>query len=173
MPLKAAIWVHGNIVKAEYPGRLTRLEDVEDTAYRRGWGVEFRVRHQGGFPSPIVPPNDRNWFHIPFSNPVILDDIRPRLQKTFVFYKAGLALITALHIYDGPRIVKAFNDLSLTGDHSSGIDADNSWVIDPPITIYYGLGFSVGVQFLQDNPSDPVNPFGSILFTTAGADLHT
>lgn len=143
-----------------------------DTAIRKGSGVEFRAKHQGDFPSPVVPPNDRNWFHVPIATPVILDGVRPKLQKVFVFYKAGLALITNLHIWDGSRIVKSFNNLALTGDHSANIDNDNTWDINPPITILFGLGLSIGVQFLQDNPSDPNNPFGSILFTTAGADFH-
>jgi hypothetical protein len=42
MTLKAAIWVHGNIIQAEYPGRLTLIQDVADTAIRKGWGIEFR-----------------------------------------------------------------------------------------------------------------------------------
>jgi hypothetical protein len=61
---------------------------------------------------------------------------------------------------------------ALTGDHSTNIDNHNTLDINPLITILYGLGLSIGVQFLQDNPSDLNNPFGSIIFTTAGADFH-
>ena len=157
MPLKAAMWVHGTIVEVEYPERLAPWST--DGLVRKGWGTHFWGKE-----------NTNNWFHIPITTPVILDDIRPPLVKVFVFYKTeGYAKITNVHVWDGPKKVKAFDGLSLSGNHSGGIDANNSWVINPPITIAFGLGISVGVEF---GPKDAIDiPWPEILFTTAGADF--
>jgi len=146
MALKAAMWVHGTIVEAENPTSFVS---------RKGSGAQF-----GAFGG--AKPN---WFHIPITTPVILDGVRPQLGKVFVFYKTNGATITNLHIYDGPRKVKAFDGLKLSGNHSGSIDASNSWVITPSLKILFGLGISVGVQF-------GIDP-GDILFTTAGADFVT
>ncbi len=158
MALKAAMWVHGTIVEAEYPENLAPV--YGDGIVRRGWGTHFWGKE-----------NTKNWFHIPFTNPVILDDMRPQLIKVFVLYKTeGWAKITNIHVFDGPRRVKEFNGLTLSGNHSGGIDASNSWNVNPPITIASGLGISVGVEF---GPKDNVDiPWPEILFTTAGADFQ-
>ncbi|MCJ7515532.1 MAG: hypothetical protein MUO89_06150 [Dehalococcoidia bacterium] len=159
MPLKAAMWVHGTIVEVEYPERLAPVSI--DGLVRRGWGTHFWGNE-----------NTANWFHIPITTPVILDDIRPPLIKVFVFYKTeGNAKITNIHVYDGRSRVKAFDGLALSGDHSGGggVDASNSWVVEPPITILYGLGISVGVEFGSQVNIDI--PWPEILFTTAGADF--
>jgi len=149
MALKAASWVHGTIVEAEFPVL---------SMIRKGWGTMFTGR-----------PATRNWFHIPIPTPVILDDIRPPLIKVFVFYRARSARITNLHIYDGFRKVKSFDALALSGDHSSVLDSFNNWAITPPLAISFGLGISVGVEFLEPTTtSAPVD----MLFTTAGADFQ-
>lgn len=156
--LKAAMWVHGTNVEVEYPENLAPVSG--DGIIKRGWGTHFWGKE-----------NTKNWFHIPFTNPVILNGDRPKLVKVFVFYKTeGWAKITNIHVYDGPRKVKWFDGLNLSGNHMGGIDANNSWAITPPLTIYYGLGISVGVEF---GPKDAVDiPWPEILFTTAGADFE-
>ena len=152
MALKAAMWAHGTIVQVEFPERL-----VANGLIQKGWGA-----HIQGLPGTT------NWFHFPITTPVILDDVRSALGKVFVLYATvGPARITDVHVYDGPKRVKAIDGLYLSGDHSVGIDASNSWAIDPPITIFLGLGISVGVEFgLARIPPAP-----EILFTAAGADL--
>ncbi len=162
--LRAAMWVHGTIVQVEYPKRLSSADsDAEQSGFRRGWGTLFR----GGDPDPIKASN---WFHIPITTPVILDDVRPSLIRVFVFYKtSGRASITNLHIYDGPNRVMTFDNLiGYSGDHSAGIDALNTWVINPPLKILFGLGISVGVNFSWIINGSPLS---DILFTTAGADF--
>ena len=141
-----SMWIHGTIVQAENQPYYLQI-------IRRGWGTHF-VGAVG------------NWYHIPITTPVLLYDNRPTLQKLFVFYKATLAKITAVHIYDGNSRVKEFNGLNLTGDHTNGIDASNSWDINPKITIGYGLGISVHVE-----TEDAMGM--EVLFTTAGADFET
>jgi len=144
MGLKAAMWVHGNIVRAENP---------PDFETRRGWGIQFGGRAK------------INWFHIPLTTPVILDSVRPKLAKIFVFYKTNGATIKSIHVFDGPTKVKAFDGLNLSGDHSKSLDASNTLAITPSLTISSGLGLSVGVEF-------GATP-GDILFTAAGADFMT
>jgi hypothetical protein len=143
MAQKAAMWVHGTIVQVENPVTFER---------RMGDGAHFR-----GQPGAY-------WFHFAITTPVVLDDVRPPLIKVLVFYKANGARITNLHIFDGPRRVKAFDNLSLSGDHSGGIDSSNSWTITPPLGIAFGLGISLGVEFGVDAQE--------ILFTAAGADFQ-
>lgn len=153
MALKAAIWIQGTIVEAENPGPWINVA-------RKGWGTHFKMADQ------------MNWFHIPFSTPVILDDVRPLLEKIFVFYETrGDARITNVHIYDGKTMVKAFDGLSLSGDRSASISARNSWAISPPITIRYGLGISIAVQF-GPAPTVATTPIPEIIFYTAGADFR-
>ena len=150
MARKAAMWVHGTIVKAEY---------AVESMTRKGWGTHFTGR-----------PLTNNWFHIPIPTPGIFDEMRPPLVKVFVLYRATYAMITNVHIYDGSRPVKVFDGLNLSGDHSVDIDASNSWDIKPPLEITFGLGVSVSVEFLLQGPDSAGLP--EILFTTAGADFH-
>ena len=150
MARKAAMWVHGTIVEAEY---------AVESMTRKGWGTHFSGR-----------PLTTNWFHIPIPTPVSFDEIRPPLVKVFIFYRATYAMITNVHIYDGSRQVKVFDGLSLSGDHSVDMDASNSWDITPPLGIACGLGVSVSVAFLLQGPDSAGLP--EILFTTAGADFQ-
>jgi hypothetical protein len=149
MALKAAMWVHGTIVEAEFPVLST---------VRKGWGTVFTGRG-----------STKNWFHIPFTTPIILDDVRPPIVKVFVLYNATNARIANLHIYDGAKKVRFFDGLNLSGNHSNGLDASNNWAITPPVTISFGLGISVGVDFLEPPSADTS---AKILFTSAGADFQ-
>lgn len=156
---KTAIWVHGNIAQAEMPLGSPELASFGRYGARRGWGTTFYSTFEAW----------STWFHFPMPTPVILNDIRPRLTKTFAFYQTHCAKITHIHIYDGPEKVKSFDGLSCSGDHKAGPSASNTWVITPPITILYGLGISVGVDYWKPPQMDPDWPW--ILFTTAGADF--
>ncbi len=163
-PVTNAVWVPGTIAEVEFPERLAPAEPGALAAYtRRGWGVEYFARE-----------GTSNWFHIPIATPIILHDQRTRLEKVFALYRTkGNASITDMHVYDGPnriKAIKAFEATSYTGDHSAAIDSANVWAFDPPIELYWGVGISLGVQFVS-RPSDYAWP--SILFTAAGADLLT
>jgi hypothetical protein len=146
-----ADWVHGTSVEVEDPGSINGVT-------RFGWGADFRGK-AGKFA----------WFHISFATPVIIDDVRPTLEKVFVFYKTTAADIRNVHIYDGPRKIRAFDGLSLEGDRSGGILPTNTWAITPAATLAFGLGISIGVQF-HIGFDTQINT--GILFTTAGADFR-
>jgi hypothetical protein len=151
--LKSAIWIHGNIVEVQFPERVNQR--------KFDWGTLYTSR---GSPA-------ENWFHFPIPTPVIVDDQRPPLSKVFVFYNARSAAITEVGIRDGSKDVKKFIDLNLSGDHSSNVDSANSWVIDPPTTIFFGLGISLKANIASPHPDTPQN--SGIIFTTAGADFKS
>ena len=139
--IKAAIWEHGNIVVAENPVISMK---------KWGWGTTIKQN------------NSSNWFHFNISTPVLLDGVRSPLKKIFVFFNASPSTkITQIDVWDGARLIKTIDNLSITGDHSKAIDEHNSWIIDQEI-IYYGLGLSVHVTFGND---------GEITFTSAGTDF--
>jgi hypothetical protein len=149
--LKSATWVHGNIVQVQDPERLTSQKRYDFAARFRGDN-----RHE-------------NWFHFPMPTPVIIDDSRPKLSKVFVFYNArSFVTITELRVLDGHRRVKTFENLNWSGDHTSGVQQENSRVVDPTETILFGLGISIKVRFGGDVESESRSV---IDFTAAGADF--
>jgi hypothetical protein len=152
MKPKHTVCVHGNIVNPEYP------ENIDEIS-RKGWGTTFWGKE-----------DTTNWFHIPLSVPNFLEGGRPKLTKVFLFFhNTSRAPITAIHVYDGPRLIKAYADLRLAGDHARVLDRTNTFTIDPPAEVQYGLGLSVCVQF----PASPEQkPPRWILFTTAGAEFR-
>jgi hypothetical protein len=104
--------------------------------------------------------------------------MRPQLAKVFVFYDSDLQIpagdrpaIMDIHVYDGANKVKEFNNLpALAGKHNTGADASNSFDVNPPITILFGLGLSVHVRFPPAYPPGVLVHY-EIVFTTAGADF--
>jgi hypothetical protein len=152
-----AVWVHGTTVEAEDPGAL-------DGISRRGVGSLFigRAKPRGRLP-------ETTWFHISIPAPVIINDVRPTLEKVFVFYRTNGAKIKSVHLYDGPKKIKAFDGLDFKGDLGYGIAPENTWALARPVEILFGLGISIGVQF--DIGIDKPIP-KDILFTAAGADFR-
>jgi len=119
-----------------------------------------------------------------------LTDARPKLTRVFVLYRTDGAFVNALHVYDGPSKVQAFDDIALEGDHTGDSDS-NTWVIDPPLEIHFGLGMSVLItnnayknieaQGEEDTAPDEVGFAAkakvmvrpaSVLFTAAGAEFE-
>ncbi|HEX9062847.1 MAG TPA: DUF6623 family protein [Clostridia bacterium] len=150
MSIKEAVWVHGTGFEVEFPQLL-------DSYVRRGWGIHYWGKE-----------NTFNWFHIPITTPVIINDARPNLVKAFVLFKTtGWTKVKNIHLYDGIQKVLDLNGLSLSGNNESSLTASNTFTLNPPKTIRYGLGISVGVEF---GPHDS-SGYPEILFTTAGADF--
>jgi hypothetical protein len=151
MTPKATVCVHGNIVNPEYP------ENIDEVS-RKGWGTTFWGKE-----------DSTNWFHIPLSVPNFLDGGRPKLTRIFLFFhNTSRSPINAVHIYDGPKLVKAFDNLRLAGDHARALDRANTFTIETPSEINFGLGLSVSVAFPASTEQKPPR---WILFTTAGAEF--
>ena len=153
MPIKAAMWVHGNVVEVENPKPSLKV-------LRWGAGALFRETSE---------EKEEYWFHIPIPTPVLLDGVRPPLNKIFIYYTPktqGKAAVfpNEVHIWDGGSKKGWFWSTPMTNV------LNKEWVIDPPITIYYGLGISVHVVFGKSSAYDNVR---GIEFNTAGADFIT
>lgn len=162
MALNSAFWVSGNAVRSQDSGPW--LNQIHF-----GWGTHFKTALGPEDPADIG--KNALWFHIPITTPVIIDDVRPKLNKIFVCYKTiGNAKLKAIHIYDGNLKVGEFEQLSLQGDHPHiDINANNSWEVKPPKSIGTGLGISVLVWF--GLTKDGIIP--EFVFYTAGADFVT
>jgi hypothetical protein len=152
-PLKALISAHGNVALPEYPDRI-------DETSRKGWGATFWGKE-----------STTNWFHIPFSVPASLDGSKPKLSRVFLcFHNTSRSPITSIHIYDGPALLRAFDNLALFGDHISNLTQANTFHLKKPVEISYGLGISVNVSFPQDAGTKPPR---WILFSSAMAEFRS
>jgi len=149
-----ASWVHGSSVQIEREGYFISKR-------RAGYGAHFKT-------------HGKEWFHFAIPTPVFVEGKRASLRKIFVFYKTeGTAKITAVHLYDAggkpfPKTFKEFKKLSLSGDHSTEIDKDNSWV-----TPVHSMGFGLGISVLVDFGPKTTGGVPGIWFVTAGADFET
>jgi len=153
MPIKAAMWVHGNVVEVENPKPTLKVVR---------WGAGSRFEES-------KDDKVEYWFHIPIPTPVILDGVRPPLNKIFISYNnKGAAVVYAneIHIWDGG----SKKGWVWKTDSVDPKPRPKEWVIDPPITIHYGLGISVKVVFGKPFAGSTTR---SITFCTAGADFIT
>jgi len=133
----ATMWCHGTSVQVERHDML-----LKGGIQRTG---------QGSFCWLDAPPQHsfKHWFHYSVPTPVVLDAIRPQLKQIFILYwttDPTYLTITDVHVYDGARRIKAFDNLKLGGLHAVNIDEKNSFAIDPPFDMRSGLGISIGVE---------------------------
>jgi hypothetical protein len=151
-PLKAIISVHGNVAEPEYPEQI-------DEVSRKGWGATFWGKEA-----------TTNWFHIPFAVPNLLDGVRPKLSRVFLyFHNTSRSPITSVHLYDGTKLLRGFDQLTLFGDHARSADRGNTFNLETPTELSSGLGVSVSVAFPQDSGEKPPR---WILFTAAVAEFR-
>jgi Family of unknown function (DUF6623) len=172
--IRSAVWIHGTSVQAEYP--------VPSIA-RKGWGTQVIGNPSIFVSQPAIgdfwsgPASVRNWFHFALTTPVILDDVRPRLARCFVLFFAQQAWVRAVHLWDANQKVAEFDTsgFNFTGDWMQ-IAPENTFSPPQPLTIAFGLGISVGVDF--ERGQIPIEggrvrmAGGEILFTTVGADFE-
>lgn len=147
--MKHASWVHGNAVK------LAREGFSLSTQYT-GWGA-------------VIQTHGAEWFHFTVPTPVIVNGQRASIEKLFVMFSTtGTARITAVHVWDGPDMIQGYDNLSIAGDHSKDLDAQNTW-LPQARPMRWGIDISVCVDF--GPPSNIAVP--QITFTAAGADFQT
>jgi len=151
MDMKAEeIWVHGSIAEVEFPqfphgGAIIRT------------GAGITVRSNG----------DANWIHFPIPTPVIAGGQRMMLDDVVVLYRAlGLVKLRAVRVFDGPVLVKSFDNLDRAGDHSGEVDSQNTWNIGLHL-MKFGLVISAHVVF--PIILDGGGPIAEVFFGGAGA----
>lgn len=148
-------WAHGTGFQIEDPNLLTGTQRV-------GWGTVFEGK-SGAF----------TWAHISIPTPAMIGDRHTSLEKVYVLYKVNGARIRNVHIYDGPRKITAFDNLQLSAneDRGAGVVPANTWVINPPAPVSFGIGISLGIQF------STIIDYGKgaleILLVSAGADFRS
>lgn len=157
MPLKAAMWVHGNAC---------HVEGQVESVTLRGTGALVTGK------SDVTTR-----FHFPIPTPVVLDDRRLRLVRVFVLYdtlpqtKSPDALgpkLLSVGVFDGSRLVRSFDHLALTGPHDKALDAANTFTLAPAEEVFFGLSLSVSVFFTGAQSEEK----RTLLFTAAGADFE-
>ena len=164
--IKHASWVHGNALVLETPNNILTT--------RRGHGTEMLFNF-----APGVSPKG-TWCHIAIPTPVIINDIRMKVQTLFLLFKTGQhASIDNLHVWDGPDRIAKFDVVAgssysarRTGDHSKTLDAVNTITLPTPHEVFFGLSISFTFGPLALNTSAlHLDPEGSLLVTAAGADF--
>ena len=174
MSLKAAMWIPGIAARVEYPERLTWRPPIPAPTgwppnppmrdiHINGSNITFSQQNQSGM-------DNSNWFHFPMSTPVFLGNVRVQLLKVFVFYQTQLSVLRSVHVWDGPLRIFELNNLSHEGNHLGGIDLVNTFTLNAPRDVFFGINISVQFEFLPESPSQPMTR-SLVVFSTVGADF--
>lgn len=117
MAISQAMWVHGHALQNEDPAL---------TVGRIGWAGQ--LRHLG----------TSGWFHIAVPTPVIVTDIRLRVDSAMVYFSSGSqGTIRNVHVWDGNNRISQNDNLSLTGSNQF------SRFTLPRPAVNYGIGISI------------------------------
>jgi hypothetical protein len=146
-----ASWIQGNALTVENPANLTSIGHF-------GWGADMRIK-----------PGKDSWFHIPIPSPVIVANVRCKIQKLFLLFDCENGSIRGVHIYDGPNKVQEFNGLHLTGNHFFGIDASTTFTLSAAHTVLWGM--SISFLYIADIGFDSAIPPPRLAISTAGGDF--
>ncbi|MCX6093355.1 MAG: hypothetical protein NTY63_00825 [Candidatus Bipolaricaulota bacterium] len=136
-----AMWLHGTAAQIESPERLAQVQRFA-----------FHTRIEGN-------PNTGNWLHFPITTPVVGTYVesqnipftgfmtnyrRYHLDKVFVSFRSGSAdaRVTNIHVYDGPKLIAAFDNLNLYGEQHM-----REFVLPDFPEVEQGICISLGVQF--------------------------
>ena len=164
--LKQASWIHGNAVVVEDPNSVT-LRHV-------GMGTEMFFKFALG-----TQPTG-TWCHIPIPTPVIVNDVRLKVQTLFLLFQTGQhAAIDNVHIFDGASRIARFDTVvgnnaagRRSGNHLQSIDSSSTITLPTPHEVIFGLSISFTFRPVAVTTTLPGgDPEGRILITSAGADF--
>lgn len=120
-----ASWVHGHSLQVEFPEKIGSMTRI-------GWGAVLEGL-----------PGTTNWLHMAIPTPVIINDVRLRLDAVMLSFITGStdAYIREVHVWDGPSRIAVFDGLNLSGDNPFvRLEvADRPW-------IWFGIGVSIGIS---------------------------
>ncbi|HZC44541.1 MAG TPA: hypothetical protein VE195_10225 [Acidobacteriaceae bacterium] len=164
-----ASWSPGTaFMPAEFPSDMVQVNGV-------GWSDVLGLRQSGGttFQGKV---GTSNWFHVPIATPVIINDVRVKLQQVFVMFQCGSVAavtnnnallagcnVTDVHVWDGPNRIHMFGPFNLFGEHRFRFATSNVFKLPTPLDIFFGLELAVHVSFSQNE---------SVTFASAGADFQ-
>jgi hypothetical protein len=167
--IKFAAWVHGNNAQAEQPTVM---------AGHDGAGAHFLFNQQtivhlpNGTTVAVFqgPRQGTNWFHFTPTTPAVIDGARPQLTRCFVLFDATSARVTQMDLFDGATRVAQIPNPGPQAGHNLDLTDDSQLFVPPqPITIRFGLGISVKVDFFFDTSTQQNC---RIWFGAAGADFE-
>jgi len=138
--ISQAMWAHGHGIQSENPAfALARV----------GWGGQIKQLGSQG------------WYHLAIPTPVIVTDIRLRLDAALIQFSGGSqGVIRNVHVYDGKKRVANQDNLALQG-------VDQLFKIGIPDTPLVLWG--VGISMLISLGTDPANAWLEI--HAGGADF--
>ncbi|HEV7785077.1 MAG TPA: DUF6623 family protein [Thermoanaerobaculia bacterium] len=148
---KNTSWVHGNAVTVESPENLAREGHY-------GWGADM-----------LIHPGKSSWFHIPLPSPVIVNDARTSLHRVFLMFKSERGSIHSVHVYDGSSKPQELNNLLLQGEHRLALDAENTFMLEKPHTVVWGIGISF--YFVAEIGFDNSIPPARLIVAAAGGEF--
>jgi hypothetical protein len=136
-----AMWLHGTAVQIEKTEGLAQVHRLA-----------FHTRIEGN-------PNTSNWLHFPITTPVAGTFVEPRsipftgsmtnyrryrLDKVFLSFPSGSidARVTNVYVYDGPKLIAAFDNLNLYGEQHM-----QEFVLPDFPEVQEGICISLGAQF--------------------------
>lgn len=139
-----ASWIHGHSMQIEYPDRI---------ASQRRAGFCMRLEGKSG---------TNNWFHFAIPTPVIINDVRLRVDSVLLRFTTGSidAFVDNVHVYDGEVLIAAHNNLGL-----SLSNAMERFAVPNKPFMQWGLGISIGVGFGVESMSHNMD------FIAAGCDF--
>ncbi len=127
-----SVFTHGNALTVESPAELAGSVKV-------GWGTQITFKApaahnvQGLTVFDVRGPG--SWFHVPLSSTLATFGRRnPVLTSVTLLFDTSHCRITNLHVYDGARLVTAFDDLGPFGLKGSFLEARNSADVEPDVT---------------------------------------
>jgi|1186.fasta_scaffold197630_1 hypothetical protein len=140
MAISQAMWIHGHGLQSENP---------TFAVGRVGWGGQIKQLGSQG------------WYHLAIPTPVIVTDIRLRLDAAVIQFSGGSqGLIQGVHVYDGNNQIARQDNLTLHGvDQIFRIALPNL----PPVQ------WGVGISMLIALGADPANAWLEI--HSCGADF--
>jgi Family of unknown function (DUF6623) len=128
MAISQAMWVHGHSLQSENPAL---------SVGRIGWGGQIRG------------PGGQGWFHLAIPTPVIVTDIRQRIDAAMLLFSSGSqGSIRNVHVWDGNTRIAAFDNLNLTGNQVF----DRRTLPARP-----SVSWGIGISFFAVLGTDPAN----------------